>query len=204
VQTLDPIAKAYDAIGPYYKQWYWSKLWDTIEVPEVLAHIPPNIKVLDAGCASGRYAKPLLSRGCAYTGVDISSVQIQLAQTNTEGTFLCADIQEIPLANQTFDVILCTRVLNHGLCLKAVFSEFKRLIKPTGSIIITDFSDQYHYTRSTVPTPSGNVDIPVVRSTHDQLTCALDQADFLVQLVKLITDNHNQPLLTLTLATVKS
>ena len=47
------------------------------------------------------------------------------------------DITDIPFKDNTFDYIICNQVLEHVIDEKKALCEFKRVIKPSGKIIIT-------------------------------------------------------------------
>lgn len=50
------------------------------EADRFLSMIPPNGKIIDIGCGSGRDAKVFSERGYAVTGIDFSSKMIEVAQ----------------------------------------------------------------------------------------------------------------------------
>jgi ubiquinone/menaquinone biosynthesis C-methylase UbiE len=45
----------------------------------------------------------------------------------------------LPLATGEFDVVLCSLVLEHLDDLPAMFSEFRRIVRPGGRVVIADF-----------------------------------------------------------------
>ena len=66
-----------------------------------------SAKVVDLGCGSGiPIAKYLIEQGCQLTGVDTSTVMLDMAQQNfPEQIWINADIRQFR-AEQTFDGIL--------------------------------------------------------------------------------------------------
>jgi SAM-dependent methyltransferase len=74
----------------------------------------PGAKVLDVGCASGgffnimRTLEPLIE----YTGVDIAEPAIALARQKYPDTrFEVTEGSALPFADDTFDIVHCTKVL---------------------------------------------------------------------------------------------
>jgi ubiquinone/menaquinone biosynthesis C-methylase UbiE len=97
-------------------------------------HIPsvikPGMKVADIGCGEQPLRKLIESCGGNYTSVDV----IQNKNNNVD---IVADISSIPLPSNSFDVIICTEVLEHCFDTQKALLEMCRLLKPSGAIIIT-------------------------------------------------------------------
>ena len=87
-------------------------------------------KLLDFGCGSKPYEK-LFKNSNNYVGVEVSG--------NKEN--LKSDIYyngiALPFADNTFDSILCTEVLEHVEQLDDVMIELYRVLKPGGRMIVT-------------------------------------------------------------------
>ncbi|MBX3001834.1 MAG: methyltransferase domain-containing protein [Caldilineaceae bacterium] len=83
------------------------------------------LSVLDVGCGNGRFARLLHEEGvpCRYTGVDGDARLLALAANATadldgsDAHFHQADLADpawaAPLAEQTFDVVLCLATVQH-------------------------------------------------------------------------------------------
>ena len=91
--------------------------------------------ILDAGCGDGYYLTQFLrqtDRSLAITGVDISKEAIASAAKGTKNiTWLVASNSRIPVASQTQNLMLCM----FGF---PVYSEFKRLLKDDGFLLMVD------------------------------------------------------------------
>jgi SAM-dependent methyltransferase len=101
------------------------------------AQIPPGAKVLDAGAGACLY-RPLFAH-CEYYTQDFGQVQDhQLLGPGGYGDldYRC-DIKQIPVAAATFDVVLCTEVLEHVPEPIRAVQEFARLLKPRGKLLLT-------------------------------------------------------------------
>ena len=74
-----------------------------------------RMKVLDVGCGPGHYLKSLrrLDENMDYTGMDITEYYIQMAKKAFDGIpFYLGDIYNIPFGDNSFDIVLCSNVLD--------------------------------------------------------------------------------------------
>ena len=98
--------------------------------------IPKGSRVLDAGAGSCPYRK--LFAGCEYKAQDFTGLSGEQLSGGQYGQidYVC-DIAEIPVDDASFDVILCSEVLEHVPEPIKVIGEFARILKPGGRVIIT-------------------------------------------------------------------
>lgn len=99
--------------------------------------------ILDAGCGNGRDFEILSNSAQKLVGVDFSPGMIREAKfkaeklTDTCVHLVASDITSLPFKDNSFDLIVCSEVLEHvPEWLKAI-SEFHRLLKPSGDLIIS-------------------------------------------------------------------
>jgi len=88
-----------------------------------LSKTEPNarLKVLDAGIGTGAFAGAFASsclRPIDLTGLDVSSEMLRQAENNlnslvTNASFYKGDINDLPFAEHTFDVVLVAHVIEH-------------------------------------------------------------------------------------------
>lgn len=73
----------------------------------------PGMRVLDVGCGPGDMA-PFV-RPADYVGVDVSDAYIAAAQRRfgSEGTFICAGVEDLPPEEKNFDVAIAIGVFHH-------------------------------------------------------------------------------------------
>ena len=103
----------------------------------------PGARVLDVGIGTGRIAKPLLARGLAVTGVDLSPKMMhRLLETLPPGVprppLVEADAAWLPLASGTFDAVLSVHVFHLIAHWQAALEEIRRALKPDG-IFLTGY-----------------------------------------------------------------
>ncbi len=109
---------------------------------KTLRAIPDNYRILDAGAgelANKKYCTHLryVSQDfCQYEGFgDNSGLQTGVWDTNQID--IVGDIVNIPEKDESFDVILCSEVLEHLPNSVEAIKEFQRLLKKDGILIIT-------------------------------------------------------------------
>lgn len=100
-------------------------------------NIPAGSGVLDIGAGSCPYRH--LFRHCDYKTHDFQQLQSdQLLGKQGYGSIdYVSDITAIPVPQESFDVILCTEVLEHVPEPIEAVKEFARILKPDGRLLLT-------------------------------------------------------------------
>ncbi len=95
----------------------------------------PGMRVLDAGCGTGRYAAEFAARGAQVTGIDFSPRMLEVAREKLPQVTLrrCELRQRLPLRNGWFDRANCAQTLKHLQSRHGPFREFARVLKPGGA-----------------------------------------------------------------------
>lgn len=97
---------------------------------------------IEPGIGTGRIALPIVQRGYAYTGVDISDKMMaelrQKLQSNSHRlTLIQADVTALPLADHSFDVALAVHLLHLIPNWQQALAEIRRVLKPNGVFLYT-------------------------------------------------------------------
>lgn len=100
------------------------------------ASLPEGSRVLDIGAGSCPY-RPLFSR-CRYETQDFAGLRANQLLHGKYGKidYRC-DISSIPVADDQFDAILCTEVLEHVREPIMVVKEMARILRPGGRLMLT-------------------------------------------------------------------
>lgn len=96
-------------------------------------------KILDVGCASGWFLSQLskLYPKAKCYGVDVYDNAIAYgAKLYPEINFKVADAHRLPFEDNTFDLVVCTSVLEHVDDPQSVLLEIKRVLKQRGVAVI--------------------------------------------------------------------
>src|SRR5580658_4379195 len=110
---------------------------------ELLAAIPLTGKtIVDIGCGTGRHWPALFNRSPArLAGYDVSVGMLDRLRTKYPGaeTHLLSGVTLTGLADNSCDLVLSTLTVAHLPDLAAALTEWNRVLKPGGDMLITDY-----------------------------------------------------------------
>jgi SAM-dependent methyltransferase len=134
-------------------------------VAEYLTGRAPGV-ALDAACGTGRFAEFLARRGHQVIGVDSSPHMLAHARRRVPGgKFHVAELDQLPLADDSADVIVCALALVHVPRLQPVLAEFARVLRPGGDLVISDIHHEL-VTRGSAITARGPAGEPCIAATY--------------------------------------
>lgn len=129
---------------------------------KIYKYLLPKVKnkiVLDLGCGTGKFMQKFYKEADKYYGLDLSNEQLKIAKEKVERDnvqFICCSAENIPLPNNSIDVIISTWVL--GTILEVgrrnkVLDEMKRVLKKDGSIYLVenDIGGEFEEIRNRYP-----------------------------------------------------
>ena len=95
-------------------------------------------KCLDGGCGHGTLSYQLLKHGASEVwGVDLHRTYKELMLTDKPNFhFLQASLLDVPIEDNTFDLVASNGVLHHTADPEKAFKEFVRITKPGGRIVV--------------------------------------------------------------------
>lgn len=99
-------------------------------------------QVLDLGCGTGMQLSRLQDTGVQAWGVDLSTGMLAQARRQAPQRCLRADATQTPFFDASFDLVYCQYALHEKSrhVIAGVLSEAKRLLKPGGHLVITDYA----------------------------------------------------------------
>jgi ubiquinone/menaquinone biosynthesis C-methylase UbiE len=103
-------------------------------------------RVLDVGIGNGRLLPIYAPHAAHVTGMDISSEQLERASqaaAELKVPFtekLCEEASRIEIDDSSFDLIICSRVLQHVFEWRESVSEFARILKPGGDLLLLTYN----------------------------------------------------------------
>jgi len=116
-------------------------------IPTVFANIKEGDHLLDLGSGAGNdcfVARSIVGEKGKVTGLDFTDAMIEKANSNnrklgyTNLEFIKGDIEEMPLPDNNFDVIVSNCVLNLVPDKIKAFSEIMRVLKSGGHFCVSD------------------------------------------------------------------
>jgi len=102
--------------------------------------------VLDAGCGEGRHCFGCLERGARVVGLDLDFDSLRLpvrrlrersAELGSLGAMVQGNTFALPFADETFDRVICSEVMEHVHDYVAAARELARVTRPGGRLAIT-------------------------------------------------------------------
>ena len=118
-----------------------------VEIKELrrLSQLSTGLKVLEIGCGNGwgtklikKYFNPSEIRA-----IDLDPKMIDIAKKSNKDsriTFSIADATKLPYKDNSFDAIFDFGIIHHIPDWKNCLSELKRVLKPSGQLLIEDLS----------------------------------------------------------------
>lgn len=96
-------------------------------------------RVLDAGCGAGWGCQILLDHGAAsIDGVDIDEGAVRESRVRCPtGTFIRADLTDLPYLEERFDMITCFEAIEHVENPLRGLDEFRRVLAPGGIVLVS-------------------------------------------------------------------
>lgn len=126
--------------GPRRRNIYEFRPPELDLVHRLLDHIDWNRadRVLDAGCGLGAYFPWLRERVAErmIIGLDLIVPQLHHVASRSPGVPLVAgDVQSMPIASASLDVVLNAHMLYHVPDISAAIAEFRRVLRPGGQLL---------------------------------------------------------------------
>lgn len=133
------------------------KKWMESFRPEMVWELAGDVKrkrVLDIGCQYGVFSFFLAEKGALVTGMDIS--QRWIGRCGREAItkhgdksfdFMVGDAQELPFEDESFDVVVCSEVIEHVDHPGNVLSEINRVLVPGGVLVLSTPNTTSYYVK---------------------------------------------------------
>ena len=138
------IGDEYQNIDGHYKD---ADLGLGCGIPTQFADIKPGDHVLDLGSGAGNdcfVARAIVGDKGKVTGIDFTEAMVEKAIINNKSLgfsnveFIKGDIENMPLPDNSFDVVVSNCVLNLVPDKAKAFAEIMRVLKPGGHFCVSD------------------------------------------------------------------
>jgi SAM-dependent methyltransferase len=124
--------------------------WATIQEPNheplreamlAATKVGPGTRFLDAGCGTGAISVSAVERGAQVSGIDAAENMIAYVQQRIpQGDFRVGDIEFLPFADDTFDVVCAMNSVQYAAEPVAALRGFGRVCRPRGYIVASLFA----------------------------------------------------------------
>lgn len=94
-------------------------------------------KLLDVGCGDGKFLNRMKPHGWAVDGVDFDSKAIANAKIKYGLDLHCGDLHGVKFADQTFDAVTMSHVIEHLPDPLKLLQELWRILKTGGRLVVT-------------------------------------------------------------------
>jgi SAM-dependent methyltransferase len=120
--------------------------WAELQEPKVLPlyrdalvslQLSPHSQVLDAGCGAGLFCSLVIEAGHLVTGFDATPALLDIAQQRVpQGIFFAGDFEQLPLADNSFDVVTGFNSFQYASAPLKALQEAHRVLKPGGQLLM--------------------------------------------------------------------
>ena len=134
-------------ISEYVPNDYSEQVHATWMVERVLPALPTNPSVVDLGCGAGNsvdFFRRIIP-DCSWTGIDIEDSPEVSKRKREDAKFVSFDGINIPLADNSVDLVFCKQVLEHVRHPEKLLSDVSRVLKDDGFFVgSTSHLEPYH------------------------------------------------------------
>jgi 2-polyprenyl-3-methyl-5-hydroxy-6-metoxy-1,4-benzoquinol methylase len=135
---LDELALTYEHPEAYKRFFYASRFRTVLGALDAQA----GEEILDLGCGSGAYTRELAKLGAIVTATEIAPTPLALAERNVGDLaerveFRLEDAQSLSFADESFDKVLLTEVIEHLPQPDRAILEVARVLRPGGLLVVT-------------------------------------------------------------------
>jgi SAM-dependent methyltransferase len=126
----EPYHPERSGMSAHLKDWVLRR-----EVAECRRHVRPPARVLEIGCAHGRFLTLLADVGVSGDGVELNADAARLATQQGLAVFH-GDLLDARFPDASFDIVYLKHVIEHLIDVPATLAEIHRILKPGGWILI--------------------------------------------------------------------
>jgi ubiquinone/menaquinone biosynthesis C-methylase UbiE len=143
----DPVQNEYAHLAPQYDRRWSFYVNATVQETMHRLDINSHERILDLGCGTGTLIQRLLQLApeIKIVGIDPSAEMLNVARQKLPKSvkLRVGSADSIPFPNESFDLIISTNAFHYFRNPSQAIQEAKRVLKPNGHLVITDWCDDY-------------------------------------------------------------
>lgn len=148
-----------------------------------------GVNVLDVGCGTGYFCKLVADNGAGITGIDATPEFIERARLRVPaGNFLVGDMEELPFADNSFDVVAGFNSFQYAANTANALAEAKRVLVAEGKLVVMIWGNKEDCEAATylkavgslLPPPPPGAAGPFALSENQLLEKLLTEAGFTI------------------------
>jgi 2-polyprenyl-3-methyl-5-hydroxy-6-metoxy-1,4-benzoquinol methylase len=137
-RELDELAFTYEHPEPYKRFFYGTRFRVVLEALDPGA----GEQILEIGCGSGYYTRELVQRGAAVTATEfapsaLAQARRYLGESAGEVDLRIEDAQRLSFADESFDKVLLSEVIEHVPEPEVAVAEAARVLRPGGLLVVS-------------------------------------------------------------------
>jgi len=146
---------AYKKYSPQQKEFYITAdthryKYEKYVLPLIDSFAQGNNLILEIGCGLGSDSRYIAKKGSSVISLDLSPSNVGLTIKGMQlfglkGRGVCADAENIPFKENSFDVVYSFGVLHHTPDTQKAINEIYRVLKPKGRCVIMLYHKGYAY-----------------------------------------------------------
>jgi ubiquinone/menaquinone biosynthesis C-methylase UbiE len=143
LNKYDRLAASYDRRWSFYIRESLARTVSQID-------LTPGQVLLDVGCGSGQLLEQMATRvpAATFVGVDPSEGMLGVARRRVpRATLLTGTAESLPVESASVDWLVTTSAFHYVRDPFAARREFRRVLRPGGSLVLTDWSADFLTTR---------------------------------------------------------
>lgn len=102
-------------------------------------------ELLDAGCGTGLFSQVAVERGANVTSVDVGESLLAEVAKKCQSRRIVGSVMDLPLGDESFDVVVCTEVIEHTVDPRRGVEELTRVLRPGGTLVLTTPNHRWHF-----------------------------------------------------------
>jgi 2-polyprenyl-3-methyl-5-hydroxy-6-metoxy-1,4-benzoquinol methylase len=101
-------------------------------------------RLLDAGCGTGHFSRIATRRGADVTSMDVGPKLLAEVAQKCESNRVVGSVTGMPFSDRSFEVVICTEVIEHTREPRAAVAELARVLAPQGVLVLTTPNRVWH------------------------------------------------------------